>query len=508
MLRTVSIVVLLVAILFGLHYAFIVSANQKEEVIIPSAITLLITSNTSSSFTPCGCSIPQGGMLRRGTAFSRIHEEVDWPVLNIDTGNVTQGSTVEIMMKKNDYIFQAYQVLAYDFVNVGHQDLRTGHDSLIGYRDLYDIPWSSCNLNIQNPDDSENTAENAFPDYKIIDLDGFQVALVGVTIQDMQVNTDQSGILIEGYETAIRETIAELSEMNVDLVIAATDAASFPEDVNIESVFEGADIVIATRVVTNHMPMPASPNATLNPANPAYYPADVADQDQEVPIDESESLFTPLPVPLVVPKASTQGKSMVRIDIWLDSDGKPFDYTFSNFTLNQSYEDDPRLAGIAHEYDIDVLVDELTGQVTRRSLGIDGCIECHPGYIEAWADHGHFNSYRTIEDAGSLDDRTCTECHANGYHRKPRLMTYEFIPETHWNVGCEGCHQNGTAHLNYINLLETWTPEQLAENQRSDPMVAPIQANLCAKCHSGEWGVGFDFTASIEAAREICQSVD
>jgi hypothetical protein len=538
MLKSVSIGILLVAILLTIQYSAVECGKPEAKVIPPKEITLVISSNTTSHFTPCGCSTPMGGVLRRGTAFQKIRTEVTWPVLFIDTGNVSQGGAGENAAKKDDYIFQSYALLDYDVINVGFQDIRLGYDALAQYQDTYNIPWTSCSIypagtTFEQPaPDAENAVTNppvnaptpSFAPYTITDYDGFKVACLGVTIHDAAQLGTIENISFEDYQKAIQDNVSYLRDVEkVGLIIAITDVDTYPENFDAAAVFQGVDIVIGARE-----PMQQSPNATLNPDNPQYNPnasrnpnsppnqntpadsatgsPDTAQPNSETAV-ENTIQYAPLPIPLTIPLAETQGKRLNRVDIWLDPDGKPFDYTYTNIGLDPTYEDDVRMAAIAEGYDRDILIGELTGQVSMAFSGSEACEQCHPGFLAAWADSPHFSSYQTIVDDNALDDRSCTGCHAVGFLHKPRLILYENIPDVYKNVGCEGCHENGQSHINFVNYINSLPPERLSEDTRTDPMAQPLQANICAKCHTGEWAEGFDSAVSLEAARQICTSV-
>jgi len=51
------------------------------------------------------------------------------------------------------------------------------------------------------------------------------------------------------------------------------------------------------------------------------------------------------------------------------------------------------------------------------------------------------------------------------------------------------------------------TPEARANVTTPDSMEADIVVTTCTECHTGEFAEGFNFQASIDAARQICQSV-
>lgn len=528
--------------------------------VIPPAITLMISSNTVSNFTPCGCRIPIGGMLWRGTVFNNVDLEVDWPFVQIDTGDITQGSTGEIHLIKDDYIFQAYKVMGYDVVNVGLNELRLGIDKLKAIGDEYNIFWISSNTysegiypdlpipnyidpsNPQNGDDSpenpnDNPGDEASPNaadalplfkpYLIVELPeapGYKIGFIGAMIQDAgRLNPLRNDFSFEPYAEAIRRNVEILrNEEKVDLVILLSDADNYTADVLSDEVFSGIDIVIGSRNV-----LAVSDNASFNPLNP-YFNETMAlnymDESGQGAVDESnvetseesggeeidpfaDIVLQPLTTPLMVPKAENRGRLVLRLDIFLDASGRIVDYWSEKPRIDDTNVDDPRMAEIARGYRENVLAREMNARVQRRYAGSQACEACHPGYLEAWSDFGHFNSYETIINDENGQGTSCTGCHASGYFEEPMLLTYDLVPEELLNVGCEGCHQDGKRHITLQNHIATLSPENRGSVTTTDAMSLDIAANSCQKCHTYEWSPEFNFAAAIEAASGICTTV-
>jgi hypothetical protein len=547
---------------------------------MPQALTFMISSETTSDFTPCGChSGKWGGMPRRGTIFKEVEEKVDWPVLLVDTGNVTQGSKSDMQKLKDMYIMQSYDFLQYDFVSVGCNELRLGPEDLMKTVEEHTIPWSSCNvyaegvypeLQLQppagstipgargtesgtqspgasptNPASADTDAERSptpsaatgtvpsdeplFPTYRVVVPDGapgYKIGFVGAVIQDPGRLNTVDGFSFRPYGEAIREQVDALrSKEKVDLVILLCDADDISKAQN-DGTFDGIDIVIG-----GNLRPPTSPNARINPLNPMYSEAAVRQQLQQASKDKKEPLtpegdeevkptegqgeeietppaleLKPLPLPLIIKKGAGRGRLVNRLDITLDSTGRIVDFYFEEIRVDDTHPDDPRLAEIAQGYDREVLAVELMDRIERTYAGSAACESCHPGFLARWSDHGHFHAYATIEEGGKLDDPECTRCHASGFTEEPRLLTYDLISEPYRNVGCEGCHPNGQRHITLQNHLAGLSPENRANVTTTDPISIGITGSTCTRCHTGEWGVGFEPNAAIEAARKICRS--
>lgn len=560
----------------------------------PKALTFLISSNTVSEYTPCGCHSGRwGGMPRRGTLFAEVMKNAKWPVLIVDTGNVSQGSTNEMGLKKTHFIFQAYKVIGYDAVNVGMSDLRLGLDILRKEGVEQNIPWLSCNTfaegvmpkfpsevpqtetpkpedrplvpkfqpdskggesphklgpssgnaepaylqpsgaspNPQNPQESRQAEAKPketgklFNGYVVVEkpefAPGYKIGIIGAMVQDGPRLNTITGYSFQPYNEAILEQIQELkSKKKADFIVLLCDSdANDLKDQLSEEVKAGLDLVIGGRMRADQ-----SPNASQNPLNKLYQrpPANAADSSNKMQQSQggskdnssaSQSAENPLnnlpeiTKPLIIPKASTRGRYITQLDVFLNDKGRIVDYQWEEIPVDEKFEDDPRMAEISRAYDTEILSSELNAKIGRIYSGSEACYTCHPGFRAVWQNHRHFKTYQRIVDENKLDDAKCTMCHAIGFTEEPRLLTYDLIDEKLRNVGCEGCHPSGERHINLWQDLLKRPPEQRANAATADPMSNVILPETCTACHSGKFGVGFDPGAAIKAAAELCKSV-
>ena len=309
----------------------IVPGEPMPSKVIPEAITLMISSNTVSNFTPCGCSSGKwGGMPRRGTIYNEVDDSVEWPFIPVDTGDVTQGSTSDIQITKDKFIFQAYGVLGYDCVNIGMSELRLGVDELRRVGDENNINWISCNtyapgafpdlpipqisppsatpdstvrdpfagdqLNPPPPQvidndnsepgetdelpaedtasdestDPETPPDTLFPPYYIIEPEGhpgYKIAFLGAMIQDAgRLNPLRNDFSFEPYGDAIRR--------NVDLLrnVEKVDLIILLSDVDNYPVdIQEENIFEGIDIaIGGNSQLQRSPHATYNPLNEQY----------------------------------------------------------------------------------------------------------------------------------------------------------------------------------------------------------------------------------------------
>jgi len=486
--------------------------------------TIFLSSNTVSNFTPCGChSGKWGGMPRRGTIINEIRDAVPWDVILIDTGDVTNGSSSEMQKAKDDYIWQAYQVFDYDLVNVGVNELRLETSDLMRFVEDYDIPFTSANLYSTGawpdlPIEQGIVARSASPllpvppetifePYRIVEVEnlpGFKVGIISMLIQPGgRLNPMNAKYSFEPYEQALNRTVNILNNQeNVDMIILACDSDNF-DNIDIPEVFGEIDIVIGGNQVLQR-----SPNAYLNPLNPLHNPA-MAQQQGLMDEFGNPLPMEPVPTPILLKKGANRARLVTRLDITLNEQNEIVDYYSMEIRVDDTHIDDPNIADISRGYDTQILATELVNRLSNRFVGAAACEECHPGYVEVWRTHGHFNSFNTIADMGYLHDRECTRCHALGFSEEPRLLTYDLIPDHLRNLGCEGCHTNGKQHITIQNHLASLSPEQRANSNTADAMVTTEMYPVsCSTCHSGIWAdneVGID--AMFEESRALCQSV-
>ncbi|MFH1676022.1 MAG: multiheme c-type cytochrome [bacterium] len=528
--------------------------------IVPKAVTLMISSGTTSNFTPCGChSGKWGGIPRRGTIFEEEKKKIDWPLMYVDTGDVTQGSISDTQKKKDDYIFQSYKVIGYNAVNVGFNELRLGQENLQKYATEDGIPWISCNIypigaypplpveESTRPSNEPTTANDAaepvktesegsgsfaptestepvFAPYKIVEPEnapGFKIALLGATVEDALRLNSIKEFSFEPYRTAIPKYVNQLrTKEKVDLIVLITDSDNL-EKVDKE-VLNGIDVIFGG----NTQPQ-VSPNAQKNPLNPLYrntaksnknvVNAESGDNstdenspaqgDNQNPEMAEVADLAPLPLPMIMPKASGRGRLVTRLDLTLDSAGKIIDYYYKQIEVSDKFVDDPKMAEIARGFDRDVLSGDLTQRIGRNYAGSAACETCHPGFLEAWANGGHFKSYKSVESQNKLEDRECTRCHAIGFVEEPRLLTYDLIDPAHQNVGCEGCHDNGKKHITLKEHIERVSDDQRGNITTQDAMANLITREVCSGCHTPglDHGSMLNFDVAIEEAGAICK---
>lgn len=147
---------------------------------------------------------------------------------------------------------------------------------------------------------------------------------------------------------------------------------------------------------------------------------------------------------VVIAAAGEKGKTMLKL-LW--SDGR---FTVqSAHDLGPEYDNDPTVADMFHTYKQRVAAEDLLKFVPREDVenfaGNEKCITCHADAAEVWKASEHAHALRTLEQEHSDRDPECVSCHVVGLDQVKGFKSRELTPNL-TDVGCESCHGGGEAH--------------------------------------------------------------
>lgn len=91
------------------------------------------------------------------------------------------------------------------------------------------------------------------------------------------------------------------------------------------------------------------------------------------------------------------------------------------------------------------LLDLFPRSEGEKFAGTKACISCHPKEGRIWAASEHGHALKTLEDDGSDRDPDCVSCHVVGLEKKGGFKDRATTPQLA-NVGCESCHGPGAKH--------------------------------------------------------------
>jgi hypothetical protein len=117
--------------------------------------------------------------------------------------------------------------------------------------------------------------------------------------------------------------------------------------------------------------------------------------------------------------------------------------------LTPEIDDDPAVTAIYQTYlkrvDGANLIDLWPRFKTDPYAGSETCVSCHAEAAEIWKRSGHHHALATLEEDGHGRDPDCVVCHVTGLSSTDGFRTRETTP-TLADVGCESCHGPGKEH--------------------------------------------------------------
>lgn len=139
-----------------------------------------------------------------------------------------------------------------------------------------------------------------------------------------------------------------------------------------------------------------------------------------------------------------KGKHLLRVSF----DGKAFG-AYSPIRLGPSYQDDPEASRLYRAYlrrvDRANLLDALPRNPSDPFSGSDACGKCHSKALAAWHKSKHSHALTTLENDGHGRDPDCVACHSTGLEFEGGFTSRQATPDLA-AVGCESCHGAGAKH--------------------------------------------------------------
>ena len=144
-----------------------------------------------------------------------------------------------------------------------------------------------------------------------------------------------------------------------------------------------------------------------------------------------------------------QGKSVVRL-AW---SGEGFDAaTVESLGPDVPNDDDAQRLYAAYLRDVERggLLDKAPHVPAKGFAGSARCLPCHADAAKAWKASVHAHALRTLEADGHGRDPECVPCHVVGESSQGAEPTMAFLSRARTprlaDVGCESCHGAGAAH--------------------------------------------------------------
>lgn len=357
----------------------------------PDTWTLLISGDTQGYLSPCGCTKPMIGGIRRRAALVR-QLTVPGRTVVLEAGRASGGLGRQDVLK-TETLAQLWQALGVDAVALSGAEARLGSAQLAQVQRLSGDRMTT--LAVQPGADV--TWE------RWIERGPF---LIG----SLDPAAAQAATLLGGTPvpeaTAVGELLAEAEALGKSPILMI--------DGNAES----------ARLMAKRWPALAL----------IIYRSD--EQAAGEPLQEGKTwLVSP------GPKAKAVLQLSFRDGEWRRYQAIP---------LGPEIEDDPEAAALFRQYVDQVREEQLLEQVPRGAAaglaGSDACMSCHNDAYNTWHASAHAKALRTLEQEHQDRDPDCVGCHVVGLDRADGFNPPERVTGLD-AVGCESCHGGGKAHV-------------------------------------------------------------
>ena len=351
---------------------------------------VIIVGSTHGYLSPCGCTKPMvGGIRRRITVIRDLSLSGATTVL--DNGGLVEGNGRQDEMKA-ETLAETMRLVKVAVINFGVDEARLG----AGMAGTIDRLSGGALL---------STALGGTPH---VPAARFKVS-GPLLIAGVDPRREELAALVGDKAQALDESVAEL-------VAQAEQAGLVP--------------VLMTRGDLEHAEATAKKHPELRL---------IVCSIRSAPFDKPVKVGRTL---IVTP--GEHGKHVLRLD-W---DGERF-VDYQAVSLGPQYHDDPDAARLYANYLARVGEEDLLSMAPREPTaefaGSRACFACHPKEGKVWRNSRHGDALATLERDKHDRDPDCVACHVVGLRSVVGFKSRKATPLLA-DVGCESCHGPGRAH--------------------------------------------------------------
>jgi len=269
-------------------------------------VTIVFTTSTNGVLRACRCAArPLGGLARRKALLDSIRiDEGDF--LLVDSGDFL---TTMGRKRQDQYVIRAYEMMSYDAVNIGDQELVRGWDffreSLLGSR----LRLISANLYCS---ETGRLATSAFVMKK---LKGVKIAVLGLVSPEafaFFTPEQREGFEVRSYSRILRRRLEQLKG-RADIIVLLSHASD-QENIRIAQDFKGVDVIIGGHTQTGRRDCHLFVNGKI------------------------------------ILKAGVDGEYVGRLDLFLNKNKRIKDHKFELIPVDESIKEDEGLAEFIKSY--------------------------------------------------------------------------------------------------------------------------------------------------------------
>ncbi len=256
------------------------------------ALTVMHTNDTHARHEPDGDG--NGGVARQATVVNQIRAEVENSLL-LDAGDRFTGTLFHTTYLGQDQV-AIMNALGYDAMTLGNHEFDNGDQVLADFVAGLDFPVVTANIDFNA---SPELANSGITPYVVLDVNGQQVGIIGLTTADTQniASPGDSLVWSDDYAGVANAAAAELAGVGVNKIILLTHTG-----INVDNAFVGS-LENIDLVVGGHSHTLFS-NMTAGAAG-------------EYPLE----FTSPLDQPILYVQAGQYNQYLGRIDLEFDADG-------------------------------------------------------------------------------------------------------------------------------------------------------------------------------------------
>lgn len=355
-------------------------------------VLLLIGGDSHGYLSPCGCTKPMSGGIRRRAAAVR-NLATGKPALVLENGGLVHGLGRQDQLKA-ETISEALKAMDCDAVNLTSSEAAMGRGMVESIARLTNNKLTSSSIANQ----------------------------VGLPITEA---LEEEGIWVAGLSIKANAIATDLTDrpVNLDEALETLETRAAQAKEPLVVMLEGQE-------------SDARALAKSHPAIRVIVYSALGDPPS-APTQEGNTL-------LVTP--GEHGKSVIRL--------KYRDHKFQDYAvikLDPDIPDDPSVSRFYDRYLDRVTNEKLMDAMPRiagpKFAGTATCGMCHGDALETWKKSAHSHALKTLESEKHGRDPDCVACHVVGVDNENGFRSRDLTPELA-DVNCESCHGPGNDHAN------------------------------------------------------------
>lgn len=414
-------------------------------------------------------------------------------------------------------IVKAYNLISYDAVAVGSQDLIAGVPYLKSLSKGAKFPWLSANLV------NKATKKTLFTASTSIKLGSIKAGIIGLTGPAILEASENAVIL--PWDQVLPALVAKMTKKNNLLILLsnlpAVDnkqiAESYP-DIHLIIQSGASSNTISAAPINNTIMLSTAPqgkqigvmeinwqssrrwedpNAVALAAKKASLERLDAQLQQYKKRPETEERLNSQPELLKVYNLILAQKQNLQGEIDLletktkqhiPPGSKLSTYNNRFIAMAIDLPDHPEVSRVVASLDTAInaigqrRAEAVTTPKSSPYLGFLGCATCHARQFTSWQQTRHAKAYLTLAKKKQQFNPNCLPCHVTGIapDRGEEALS---IPDERRSVGCETCHGPGHNH---------------SENPKAYPLARRPSPEQCRQCHIPPHDNNFDYDKQIK----------